>query len=118
MKLVRSRGGNRSGLTTLVANMLLVIALMETPMISVSQSKTMMKWLWPSRIHNTKSSWIPNSSTVSRPKSIDEPIERLPETAGLVRKPKSIGRWKTFEKDKVYRVMSLGKEYLQEFGYS
>ena len=48
---------------------------------------------------------------------IDGPIDELNAMAALVRTPKSIGRWKNFEKDKVAAVLEDGDEYLREFGY-
>ena len=45
-------------------------------------------------------------------------LEGVPELACLVKKPKSIGRWKSFDAKKVNKVASLGEEYLKEFGYS
>jgi hypothetical protein len=48
---------------------------------------------------------------------IDAPRESVGELAGLVRKPKSIGRWKSYEAGKVDKVLDLGAEYLEEFGY-
>jgi Sulfotransferase family len=35
----------------------------------------------------------------------------------LVKKPKSIGRWRTFESGEVKKVALLGARYLDEFGY-
>jgi hypothetical protein len=48
---------------------------------------------------------------------LDGPIDELSAMAALVRTPKSIGRWETFEKDKVAVVLKDGEEYLREFGY-
>jgi hypothetical protein len=44
-----------------------------------------------------------------------KPPENL---ASLVRKPKSIGRWKDFPAKDVDKVVSIGESYLREFGYS
>ena len=49
---------------------------------------------------------------------IGAPRDKVKELAALVRKPKSIGRWKTFEDKAVDDVLSLGAEYLKEFGYT
>ena len=38
--------------------------------------------------------------------------------AGLVRTPKSIGRWRSFDEEKVAPVLTEGAEYLREFGYT
>lgn len=45
------------------------------------------------------------------------PMEQLAEIAAIVRTPRSIGRWKTFDKEQVDPVVSDGEEYLREFGY-
>jgi hypothetical protein len=47
----------------------------------------------------------------------DGPVERAGDLASLVKKPKSIGRWKSFENDSVERVIDIGRDYLVEFGY-
>ena len=47
----------------------------------------------------------------------ERPAGGLDEMAALVRKPKSIGRWSTFDPESVSRVVTLGREYLTEFGY-
>ena len=49
---------------------------------------------------------------------IDAPAESVGEMSKLVRRPSSIGRWKTFDEDQVRKVVSLGEEYLAEFGYA
>lgn len=49
---------------------------------------------------------------------IDEPIEKAADLVPLVRKPKSIGRWETFPAREIDRVVTIGEDYLREFGYS
>jgi len=48
---------------------------------------------------------------------IDAPVRRLPQLVPLVKKPSSIGRWKHHEPRLVSKIISLGNEYLSEFGY-
>lgn len=36
----------------------------------------------------------------------------------LVRKPSSIGRWKDYPSEEIDRVLAIGSDYLQEFGYT
>jgi len=45
------------------------------------------------------------------------PLDELTEMMAIVRTPKSIGRWKSFDADKVASVVADGAEYLKEFGY-
>jgi Sulfotransferase family len=44
-------------------------------------------------------------------------LEKLEQTHALVHKPKSIGRWRTFDPVEVERTVSLGRNYLATFGY-
>jgi hypothetical protein len=45
------------------------------------------------------------------------PLDRLAETQVLVRRPKSIGRWRGFDGDHVRRAIEHGQPYLEKFGY-
>lgn len=45
------------------------------------------------------------------------PLDKIQQTTGLVKKPRSIGRWKTFESELSERVNALGTPYLKQFGY-
>lgn len=49
---------------------------------------------------------------------IDGPLERVPYLASLVKKPRSIGRWREFGSGEVEKVLALGQGYLAEFGYT
>ncbi len=46
------------------------------------------------------------------------PVDRIDDFASLVKRPKSIGRWKSFDPTEVDRVVRLGQDYLAEFGYT
>jgi len=48
---------------------------------------------------------------------IDGPADRLVELISLVKKPKSIGRWREYKVEDVEKVVSIGREYLIEFDY-
>jgi hypothetical protein len=48
---------------------------------------------------------------------INGPAHRIPELMSLVQTPKSIGRWKNYDPSEVEKVVSLGQQYLAEFGY-
>ena len=45
-------------------------------------------------------------------------LDKLEDTQAMVKRPSSIGRWRTFNDDKVNNVISLGKGYLEQFGYT
>ena len=42
---------------------------------------------------------------------------RLEKSVKLIKKPKSIGRWKTYDQQQIEAVWRCGKEYLEWFGY-
>lgn len=42
---------------------------------------------------------------------------KLDQTQALVQKPKSIGRWQTFDRAEVEMTVRLGRDYLAMFGY-
>lgn len=48
---------------------------------------------------------------------IDAPSERVADLTSLVHKPKSIGRWMDYPADDVDHVVTIGRDYLREFGY-
>ena len=47
----------------------------------------------------------------------DRPLDRLAETAALVKRPKSIGRWRGFDAEHVQRAIHHGRPFLRKFGY-
>jgi hypothetical protein len=49
---------------------------------------------------------------------IGRPLDTVPALARLVQKPKSIGRWQTYDAGDVDKVIEIGSEYLVEFGYT
>lgn len=48
---------------------------------------------------------------------VNGPIDQVDQMMSIVKRPKSIGRWKDYNEVEVEKVMSLGREYLKEFGY-
>jgi len=45
------------------------------------------------------------------------PVDRLDDFIPMVKRPKSIGRWKSFDTTETDKVVKLGQDYLAEFGY-
>jgi len=50
-------------------------------------------------------------------KLIDRTDKDASQLVQLVRKPKSIGRWKSFDEEKIESVIRLGRDDLEHFGY-
>ena len=45
------------------------------------------------------------------------PVGQIGDLLSMVKKPKSIGRWQSYDREEVEKVLSIGRPYLSEFEY-